>query len=119
MTPTPLRAVRAPTVEELAAQPDLAADLPPEVADAISRTCVLALAAITLRVGRSAIAPAAPPAEDRLLPVEDAAARLGVSRDWLYKHARTLPFTVRVGPRQLRFSVAGLERWMCSRQQGA
>lgn len=59
--------------------------------------------------------PEAPAAGDRLLTVEEAAQQLGLSRDYLYRHAKTLPFTVRVGPRQLRFSLRGIERYIRQR----
>ena len=45
---------------------------------------------------------------DNLLTVEQAAARLKCSEDWLYRRAKRLPFTVRVG-RNLRFSERGIE----------
>lgn len=57
-----------------------------------------------------------PPAEDRLLSVTEAAEKLGLTEDYLYRHAKTLPFTVRVGPRQLRFSLRGIERYIRQRQ---
>jgi hypothetical protein len=34
---------------------------------------------------------------DSLLTIEEAAARLKCSADWLYRHAKRLPFTVRMG----------------------
>lgn len=34
---------------------------------------------------------------DRRLSVEEAAAKLGTSKDWLYRHADMLPFAVRIG----------------------
>ena len=40
---------------------------------------------------------------DRLLSVEEAAMKLGKSKDYLYRHASKYPFTVRDG-RSLRFS---------------
>ena len=49
--------------------------------------------------------------EDRLLTVDEVAARLGLSKDWLYRHATKLPFTRRVG-RQLRFGSQGLESYI-------
>jgi excisionase family DNA binding protein len=49
-----------------------------------------------------------------LLTVDQAAAKLGVSRDWLYRHAPTLPYTVHLG-RALRFSEAGIDRWIRQR----
>ena len=49
---------------------------------------------------------------DTLLNVEEASERLGVSKDWLYRHAKELPFKKRIGPRQLRFSEAGIEKYI-------
>lgn len=45
---------------------------------------------------------------DTLLTVEEAAAMLKCSEDWLYRRAKSLSFTVRVG-RNLRFSERGIE----------
>jgi predicted DNA-binding transcriptional regulator AlpA len=56
------------------------------------------------------------PEEDVLLDVEKAAQRLGTSKDWLYRHADKLPFTIRLGARQLRFSAKGIERYIRQRQ---
>jgi excisionase family DNA binding protein len=53
-------------------------------------------------------------AGDRLLTVEEAAERLGVARDFLYRRTARLPFTVRLG-RAVRFSESGLTRWIRSR----
>ena len=43
--------------------------------------------------------------EDRLLTVEEASQKLSLTKDYLYRHADHFPFTVRVSPRQLRFSL--------------
>jgi excisionase family DNA binding protein len=45
---------------------------------------------------------------ESLLTIEEAAARLKCSADWLYRHAKRLPFTVRIG-RNLRFSERGID----------
>lgn len=65
----------------------------------------------------------APPAEqkgtplpERNLSAAETASRLGVSKEWVYRHAQMLPFAVRIGRRVL-FSERGLERW--NRQQRA
>jgi hypothetical protein len=42
--------------------------------------------------------------EDRLLRVDEAALRLGIARDTLYRNADEYPFTRRPRPRSLRFS---------------
>lgn len=53
--------------------------------------------------------------QDRLLTVEEAARKLGMSEDWCYRQAKRLPFAVRIG-RQLRFSERGIERYIRGRQ---
>ena len=63
----------------------------------------------------SRLSPAPPP--DRLLTAQQAAQQLGVSKHWLYRHAATLPFTVRLG-RSVRFSAVGLQAYLDS-QHGA
>jgi predicted DNA-binding transcriptional regulator AlpA len=50
------------------------------------------------------------------LPIAEAARRLSISRDWLYRHADKLPFTVRLG-RRVTFSAAGLEEWRRKRMR--
>lgn len=57
---------------------------------------------------------AAAPHEDTLIGAEDAAKRLGVSTDWIYRRTRSLPFVVRVG-RHVRFSSTGIDRYIKSR----
>lgn len=56
------------------------------------------------------------PGPDRLLTAAEAAAVLGVSNRWLYGHARQLPFARHLSRRALRFSEAGLRRWVERRQ---
>lgn len=56
--------------------------------------------------------PAAFPEHDHLLTVQEAATKLGVSEDWLYRRAGKLPFTVRLGPHRLRFSAQGMDRYI-------
>src|SRR5215831_1122142 len=55
--------------------------------------------------------PAALPQEDRLLGIGDAAEKLGVSRDYLYRNHPSLPFTRRMGKR-LVFSSLGIEKYI-------
>lgn len=104
-----------PSLDQLAADPGRVRDLPPEVArDLLPRVIGLQTAllaqALSASGGNGAEAPT-----DRLLTVEEAAQKLGLSKDYLYRHAKTLPFTVRLGSR-LRFSERGVERWVRSRQ---
>jgi excisionase family DNA binding protein len=54
---------------------------------------------------------------DRLLDIREAAARLGMSADWLYRHRDKLPFARRVGRRAVRFSESDLERWIAAQRR--
>lgn len=57
---------------------------------------------------------AAVPSEpsDRLLTAEEVATRLSISRQQVYRDARRWPFTRKLSPKVLRFSEAGLNRWL-------
>jgi predicted DNA-binding transcriptional regulator AlpA len=54
--------------------------------------------------------------EDRLLDAEKAAKLLSVSEDWLYRHAKRLPFTCKLGPKMLRFSCQGIQKYLATRK---
>jgi excisionase family DNA binding protein len=112
MIPTPL-----PTLDELTAHPERAKELPPEVAaDLLARMAGLQPVLLARALGHQEDdQPEARGEGDRLLTVAEAARKLGVSNDWLYRRAHRLAFTVRLG-RQLRFSAVGIERWTRQRQ---
>jgi excisionase family DNA binding protein len=55
--------------------------------------------------------PAAVPQRDELLDVEQAAGRLSVSKDYLYRNAKSFPFTKRMG-RKLLFSSNGIDQYL-------
>ncbi len=57
------------------------------------------------------IATPAAQAPDELLSVPQAAARLNVSENYLYRNSRRLPFVKRIG-RKLLFSSAGLDLYL-------
>jgi predicted DNA-binding transcriptional regulator AlpA len=54
--------------------------------------------------------------EDRLLDAEEAANRLSVSEDWLYRNAKKLPFIRKLGPKMLRFSSDGIQKYLSLRK---
>ncbi len=54
-------------------------------------------------------APALP--QDQLLDVDQAAQRLGVSSDYLYRHSREFPFSRHIGKRLL-FSSSGIDKYL-------
>ena len=108
-----------PTLDQVAEHPDRAAELPVPVLQALLCRCATlqgVLLGALLGAGDRPRAEAAEP--DSLIDVGAAAGRLGVSRDWLYHHARQLPFTVRQG-RLLRFSSRGIDRYIRIRQRKA
>lgn len=49
------------------------------------------------------------PADDQLLDVPEAARRMGISEDYLYRHHKDFPFTRHIG-RKVLFSAKGLEK---------
>jgi len=53
---------------------------------------------------------------DRLLDAEEASKILSASPDWLYRHANRLPFTRKLGPRMLRFSYQGIQKYLATRK---
>jgi predicted DNA-binding transcriptional regulator AlpA len=55
---------------------------------------------------------------DRLLRIDEAAARLGTSPYWLYRNAGRFSFTIRLSPRQLRFSAKGIDLFIANRRNG-
>ncbi len=54
--------------------------------------------------------------EDRLLDAEEASRLLSVSSDWLYRQAKKLPFTRKLGPKMLRFSSQGIQKYLVTRK---
>ena len=52
---------------------------------------------------------------EQLVDAPEAARRLAVTEDWIRRHTDDLPFTVRLG-RKVRFSVAGLDRYIRLRE---
>lgn len=56
--------------------------------------------------------------QDHLLDADEAAKILSVSEDWLYRHAKKLPFTRKLGPKMLRFSSLGIQKYLATRKLG-
>jgi predicted DNA-binding transcriptional regulator AlpA len=53
---------------------------------------------------------------DRLLTAAQVAAILGVTKRWVERRARRLPFARRLSTHAVRYSESGLRRWMSNRQ---
>jgi hypothetical protein len=110
-----LRAV--PSLDELARDPRRVVELPADAAPRLLDACTHELARYQLLRDHLLIRVACGdgPGEDRerLVEIDEAAALLGRSTDWLYRHAHELPFAVqeRKGCRR-RFSMTGIRRWL-------
>ena len=90
--------------------PELIGELPRDIIPAL----LMELAALQLSLAASLEKPHGPGlalTRDHLLTIEQAAQQLSVSRDWLYRHSRSLPFVVRQG-RLLRFSAKGIDEYL-------
>jgi hypothetical protein len=107
-----------PTLDQLAADPARTRDLPSEVA----RDLLVRLVGLqTVLLARALNAPAGGNGqpegqEDRLLTVDEASRRLSVSKDWLYRNAKKMPFAVRPTPGTLRFSLRAIEKFIRERR---
>ncbi len=98
------------TLDEIASDPDLARLVSPEVAAALILKCAAVLSALAT-VEYQPNTTTAPAQRDELLTVAEAADRLSMSKDWVYRHAGKLPFAVRQG-RALRFSSHGIDDYI-------
>jgi hypothetical protein len=106
-----------PTLDLLVTHPEQATDLPPHAAAAL----LAQVASLqTLLLGRLFVGMSPElrreDSEDRLLLVDEAAGMLNMTKDYLYRHADQLPFTVRPAPKQLRFSKVGIQKYIRQRQ---
>jgi predicted DNA-binding transcriptional regulator AlpA len=101
------------SLDALIADPSRATQVPRE--EAIALLVQLAALQVTLLTAASRLPTLVHreperPEPDRMLDVEEAAAMLGVTKRWLYRHAATLPFARKLSRKVLRFSRAGLVR---------
>ncbi len=92
----------------LVAAPSRAATVPPEHVPALLGALEQLRVALWARLLESR---GEAPTTDRLLGVDEAAARLATSPDWLRRHGE-LPFVVRLSAGQVRYSEAGIERFI-------
>jgi excisionase family DNA binding protein len=107
------------SLDAVADDPGRATGLPFGTTTALLARCAVVQAALTGRLLSLSVSGESSPSEtcreDRLLGVTEAAERLGVTKDWLYRQAGSLPFTVRLGSKHLRFRSAGLDAYLRQR----
>jgi hypothetical protein len=111
-------------VIEMASPPDLAVLLsdPAQVADVSVEALPALLAQLaavqTAMAARLAVAVAAASngTHDRLLSIEEASERLGVTKDWL-RRKHKLPFIVKLSAGVVRYSAHGIAAFIVKQQQ--
>ncbi len=100
------------------ADPGRVNEVPAEAVPPLMAQCAAVQSALAARIDAPQQAVLNPVSEsDQWLTVEEASALMKVSKKWLYNRAAKLPFAHRLSPRKLRFSEAGLRRWMQSRKR--
>lgn len=102
--------MRPGTVRLVLPKPEDVAYVPPRDLPAVALELASLQAAVAARWLALGMSDGALP--DRLLTVREIAPTLGMSEDWIYRHADSLPFTRRQGRRALRFSETALRRYL-------
>ncbi len=110
--------IAVPSLDEIAARPESAGDLPIEVVSALLARCAAVQLALAAKIGRT---PITEPQihETRLLTVEQAADKLAVTPEWLYRRGKRLGLAVKLDNGTLRFSSAALETYIRQNTAGA
>jgi predicted DNA-binding transcriptional regulator AlpA len=107
-----------PTLDDLAAHPERAAELPPETVAALHYRAVRVLMALEApllaRSGRVDRA-AEPNGSDRFLDAEQVGVLIGKSKSWVEKHPEELPKRRRVGG-EGKWSEREIQQWMKHRE---
>jgi predicted DNA-binding transcriptional regulator AlpA len=115
------RAAEQPSVAALVGNPERAVDVPVKqiaavLASLASEQARLAAVQGVLMTRLLASQSAVPEQSvDQLLTAEEVAKALGVTRRWVQRRARRLPFARRLSAHAVRYSESGLKRWMANR----
>jgi hypothetical protein len=102
------------SLDALVANPALVADLERAQVSAV----LIQLAGLQTALGASLQnhrSPAAPE-PDRMLSLEQAAAILQQTPEWIRRHAKRLPFIKRISRKKSLCSETGLNRWLAARR---
>lgn len=106
------------TLDQIVVEPARAVELTAEERLRVLLACAGILTAIAAAPVEMAKAFAAASDEEKLLDAEQAAQLLNQTAYWVRRHARELPFAVRIG-RGWRFSAAGIARFIRRREGNA
>jgi predicted DNA-binding transcriptional regulator AlpA len=114
--------VERPPLLALLETPERASEVPLEQIPALVAKVASEQAALSAIQGvltaRLLVTPAARDSgadTDRLLTAAEVAHLLGVTKRWVQRRARRLPFARQISVRSVRYSEAGLKRWMTVR----
>jgi hypothetical protein len=105
-----------PSFDSLLSDPSLAANLEPaDIAAVLTQLAGLqsALAARLLENGRHQEPAVAP---DKMLTLEQAAALIHQTPEWIRRHAKRLPFVKRISRKKFLVSEQALNRWLANRK---
>jgi hypothetical protein len=100
------------TLEDLSREPLRARTLSPETIATLMAQCGAAQGALLAALASSNRNEPAPDQENRLLTVGEAAAKLAVKTEWLYRRGKKLGLAVKLSDGTLRFSNQALERYI-------
>ena len=100
------------TLEDISREPLRARGLSPDAIAALLAQCGAAQGALLAALASSNGYAQAPNQEDRLLTVGEAAAKLAVKPEWLYRRGKRLGLAVKLGDGTLRFSNNALEGYI-------
>jgi hypothetical protein len=103
-----------PGLDQIAADSYCLAGLSPKTLAALAGRAAAVLAAISSAQMICAIENSGSSENDRMLEVDEAAALLHKPRRWLFEHAKSLPFAIRVSRKVLLCSEAGLKKWLAA-----
>jgi predicted DNA-binding transcriptional regulator AlpA len=119
---TEQRLASVPSLDDIARDPGCAGGLPPRTLAALQSRAAVVQAALAAEALAAAIEPGAQPAtaaqeeSAKMLTVDEAAAMLRRSRQWIYRQAPHLPFVKRISRKSLLCSEAGIKRWLATRK---
>ena len=100
------------TLEEISREPLRARGLSPDTIATLLAMCGSAQGALLAALASSNESAEAQDQENRLLTVGEAAAKLAVKPEWLYRRGKRLGLAVKLGDGTLRFSNRALEGYI-------
>jgi predicted DNA-binding transcriptional regulator AlpA len=100
------------TLEDISREPLRARGLSPDTIATLLAQCGGAQGALLAALASSNGSAQAPNQENRLLTVGEAAAKLAVKPEWLYRRGKRLGLAVKLGDGTLRFSNSALDGYI-------